>query len=379
MNGESLSPSVLDTGIRAVTNVGGFDFGSGSLDELPGRVNVRRDRAIRMSEPTDVVYIIDEYFEGHLEILDRLGAAPKDRMEFISTKKEPTTEGIDNLVNELRSAGHLRPAAIVGIGGGTTLDSAKAISNLLTNGGKAETYQGWDLVKVPGVYKIAVPTISGTGSETTRTCVMTRASTGLKLGMNSDHTVFNHLILDPALSKSVPRDQYFYTGMDTYIHAMESMAGSYRNAIGDAYSQEAGVLCRQVFLAENMMSEGSRERLMVASYLSGCAITTSYVGIAHPLSAGLSVVLGLPHGMANCIVMGAVREFYPEACDEFWTMVERQQVEVPKGVARDLSDDQYRALYSAMITHEKPLTNALGSNYRDVLTVEKIIELYQAM
>ena len=208
---------------------------------------------------------------------------------------------------------------------------------------------------------------------------MTRASTGLKLGMNSDHTVFNHLILDPKLSKSVPRDQYFYTGMDTYIHAMESMAGSYRNAIGDAYSHEAGVLCRQVFSAENMMSEESRERLMVASYLSGCAITTSYVGVAHPLSAGLSVVLGLPHCMANCIVMRAVREFYPEGYDAFWTMVDRQQVEVPEGVARALSDEQYRALYSAMITHEKPLTNALGSNYRDVLTVERVTELYQAM
>lgn len=57
------------------------------------------------------------------------------------------------------------PVAIIGMGGGCTLDTAKAISNLLTNGGKAEDYQGWDLVKVPGIYKIGIPTISGTGAE----------------------------------------------------------------------------------------------------------------------------------------------------------------------------------------------------------------------
>ena len=369
----------LETGVRQVKNVGRFNIGAGSFDDLPRCISVRRACAHRMGDPNDIVFLVDEYFVDRPNILERLSVEPGDRVVFVPTSEEPKTDDINDLVASLISDGFLRPAAIIGVGGGITLDTAKATSNLLTNGGKAEDYQGWDLVKVPGIYKIAVPTISGTGAEATRTCVMTRSSSGLKLGMNSDHTVFDHLILDPDLSISVPRDQYFYTGMDTYIHCMESMAGSYRNAIGDAYSREASDLCRQVFLAEEMMAFASREKLMVASYLGGCAIATSYVGVAHPLSAGLSVVLGLHHGIANCIVMRAMSEFYPASYEEFWSMVTRQQVTIPQGVARDLHDDEYRALYDAMIVHEKPLTNALGRHYRDILTLEKVTSLYQAM
>ena len=107
----------------------------------------------------------------------------------------------------------------------------------MTNEGRAEDYQGWDLVRLRIIPdKIAVPTISGTGAEATRTCVMTNRSNGLKLGMNSDHTVYDQVILDPSLLATVPRDQYFYTGMDAYIHCVEALSGNYRNAIGDALS-----------------------------------------------------------------------------------------------------------------------------------------------
>ncbi len=67
------------------------------------------------------------------------------------------------------------------------------MANLLTNGGKAEDYQGWDLVKKPAIYKIGIPTISGTGAEASRTCVMTNSKSGIKLGMNSDFTIYDQL------------------------------------------------------------------------------------------------------------------------------------------------------------------------------------------
>ena len=148
------------------------------------------------------------------------------------------------------------------------------------------------------------------------------------LGMNSDHTVFDHVIMDPELTATVPRDQYFHTGMDAYIHCIESLGGSYRNAIGDAYSRETINLCRQVFGPGDMMAPDRREQLMVAAYLGGCAIATSYVGVVHPLSAGLSVVLGIHHCVGNCIVMRAMRDFYPAAYDEFWGWVDGQRVRV---------------------------------------------------
>jgi 3-deoxy-alpha-D-manno-octulosonate 8-oxidase len=374
-----MSSSVLDTGIKQVKNIGSFNFGAGALSDLALQVNRRRDEAAQEGGERKVVYIIDEFFKSHPDIVARLDREDSDWVEFIPTQDEPTTVAIDEYVASLVKNGYAKPSTIVGMGGGITLDTAKAIANLLTNGGKAEDYQGWDLVKVPGIHKIAVPTISGTGSEATRTCVMTNTRTGLKLGMNSDHTVFDHLILDPELTSTVPRDQYFYTGMDAYIHCIEAMAGSYRNAVGDAYSRETVNLCHQVFLADDMMSELSRERLMVASYLGGCAIATSYVGVVHPFSAGLSVVLGLHHCVANCIVMRAMGEFYPAECDEFWKMVKRQGVKIPEGVCQNLSDEQYRALYDATVVHQKPLTNALGDGYRDVLTYEKVISIFKNM
>ena len=364
----------LDTGVKIVRNVGRFTIGDGSIAGVADLVNAQRTK-----DSSNAVYLVDEYFENSGGLLNSLGIVAGDAKHFIKTSKEPTTQGIDELVSALQSSGHNQPATIIGIGGGITLDTAKAVSNLLTNGGKATDYQGWDLVRVPGVHKIGVPTISGTGAEATRTCVMTNLETGLKLGMNSDYTVFDHIVLDPSLTSTVPRNQYFYTGMDAYIHCIEALAGSYRNAIGDAYSRETVNLCRNVFLSTDMMADARRSDLMVASYLGGCAIATSYVGIIHPFSAALSVVFGMHHCVANCVVLNVMGEFYPEAHREFRKMIDLQKVELPRGVCANLTDDLRRALIAATIKHEKPLTNALGTEFRATLTDARIISLFEKM
>ncbi len=359
-----------------VRNVGGFTIGRGSLQRLPAFVDARRDV---VGGEARAVYLVDSFFADRQDLMTRLGARTTDIVRFVDATDEPTTDGIDVITNEIRGQLGDMPATIVGFGGGTTMDTAKAVANLLTNGGKAADYQGWDLVKLPGVHKIAVPTISGTGSEATRTCVMTNTASGLKLGMNSDFTVFDQMVLDPDLTATVPRDQYFYTGMDAYIHCIEALAGSYRNAVGDAYSRETVNLCRQVFLADDMMSVEAREQLMVASYLGGCAIATSYVGVVHPFSAGLSVVLGLHHCIANCIALNALGEFYPVEHAEFQMMMEKQKVTLPTGVCADLSDEQYQRLVASTVVHAKPLTNALGVDFRSILTDERVIEIFKRM
>lgn len=365
---------ILDTGIKNVRNVLRYTVGKDSLAEVPALLAPRR------SVPSGpVVFFIDEFFRNRLDILAKLGISEVDVAIFIRTADEPSTDAVDAIVADLRSRGATAPAAIVGMGGGITMDFAKAVANLLTNGGCAEEYQGWDLVKLPGVYKVAIPTLSGTGAEATRTCVMTNKRTGLKLGMNSDFTVYEQIVMDPALTATVPRNQYFYTGMDAYIHCMESLGGSYRNAIGDAYSRETISLCRQVFLEGDMMSDANRERLMVASYLGGCAIATSYVGLVHPFSAGLSVVLGLHHCVANCIAMRAMEEYYPAGYREFWTMVAKQGIEIPEGVCLGLTDEQYEQLYASTVIHKKPLTNALGEDFERILTRERVTQMFKAM
>ena len=364
---------------KLVKNVGSCNFGIGCLYELSDHVANRRKLAAEIGTSSKAIFLIDEFFRNRSDIVSRLHAETGDYVEFVSTQGEPTTDGIDQLVTRAKTAGLVKPATIVGMGGGITLDTAKALSNLLTNGGCAEDYQGWDLVKVPPVHKIGIPTISGTGAEATRTCVMINPVSGLKLGMNSDYTVFDHIILDPDLTATVPRDQYFWTGMDAYLHCVESLAGSYRNAIGDAYSRETINLCRRVFLGEDMMHPEAREQLMVASYLGGCAIATSYVGLVHPFSAGLGVVLGIHHCLANCITMRTMGEFYPEGYEEFWRMVRQQGVEIPEGLCRNLTGKQYERLYAATVIHEKPLTNALGEDYKRILTRTKVKEIFRRM
>ena len=118
---------------------------------------------------------------------------------------------------------------------------------------------------------------------------------------------------------------------------------------------------------------------MVASYLGGSAIATSYVGMVHPFSAGLSVVLGLHHCIANCITMRSMEEFYPKEFHEFWQMVEKQEIEIPKGICSNLTDMQYDRLYKSTLVHEKPLTNALGRNFRGILTKKKVIDIFKRM
>lgn len=365
--------STLDTGIKNCKNVVNYSFGLNNIDTLKLSVKKKIN-----TDQQKTICFVDQYFEDkQLEI--RLDLDDSIYI-YVDTTDEPTTEIVDALTSSVLSkVGEGVPTVIVGIGGGATMDIAKAVANLITNGGKAADYQGWDLVKIPGVYKIAVPTVSGTGSEATRTCVMTNKDTGLKLGMNSDYTVFDEIILDPNMILTVPNDQYFYTGMDAYIHCIESLNGSYRNAIGDAFSEQTLTLCRQVFLSNDMKSESNRSKLMVASYLGGCAIASSYVGIVHPFSAGLSVVLGVHHCIANCMVMFAMEEFYPDEYVEFLSMVSAQNINIPRGIAANLTDDQYEMLYQSTIIHEKPLTNALGDGFKEVLTKNKVTEIFKAM
>lgn len=365
---------ILESGIKNCKNTQSHAFGSGSIGNLK---SILQNRGLQKDDYA--IFLIDQYFKGNPGKLGGLPSFGKDLIIYVDTKKEPTTQSVNSLMTEYFIGRKSNPFAVVGIGGGITLDTAKAISNLLTNGGKAEDYQGWDLVKVPGVYKVGIPTISGTGAEATRTCVMTHTESGLKLGMNSDHTVFDQLILDPDLTDTVPRDQYFYTGMDAFIHCVEALHGNYRNALGDAYSDQALKLCKEVFLSEDMKSNGNREKLMVASYLGGCAVGMTYVGVLHPFSAGLSVVLGMHHGIANCVAMTAMKEFYPCEVDEFWQMVQKQNIQIPRGVCRDLDSKQYDLLYASTIIHEKPLTNALGEGFKDILTKKKVLEIFRSM
>ena len=324
------------------------------------------------------VILVDEYLPLS-RIRGLVAGTESDVWVTIETKQEPKTDKIDALMAQLRGNLDGLPCAVVGIGGGITMDTAKAVSNLFSNHGPAENFQGWDLLHSPGIHKIAVPTISGTGAEASRTCVMTNAASGLKLGMNSEFTFFDEVILDSTLTETVPKDQYFFTGMDTYMHGFESLRGSHRNPLSDSLSQESLRLIREVFTSADAKSAENRDKLMTASFLGGTAIAGTYVGLVHPVSAGLSVVLGIHHGVGNCIAMRAMEEFYPQEYTEFWSFADSQNVTVPKLDGLTWDSETLQRLTAATLLHERPLTNALGLDFRSILTATKMQDIFRQM
>ena len=167
------------------------------------------------------VFYVDNYFKGK-ELAQCLPLKGRDKLVFIDVDPfEPKTEQIDSLRDNILPDG--LPAGIIGIGGGSIMDIAKAVSLMVTNKGSSSLYQGLNLVKNPGIYHLGIPTISGTGAEVSTTAVLTGPTK--KLGLKCEWTPFNQLILDPDLIATVPDDKWFYTGMDTYIHCIESELG----------------------------------------------------------------------------------------------------------------------------------------------------------
>lgn len=353
------------TDFRNARNVGHVLIGRGSLSQLGDLLTPLRQGQ------GPAVWFFDHFFRGR-DLASRVPVLPGDITVYVDTTDEPTTDGVDRYAAGVREALDSRlPCAMLAFGGGSTMDTCKCVANLLTNPGRAEDYQGWELVRHPAPYKIGCPTISGTGAETSRTGVLCNEAKNLKLGMNSDYTMFDQLLLDPDLSETVPRDQYFFTGIDTYMHCFESLTGSYRNVVVDALAEKAIDLCRDVFGSEDMMAPECREKLMIASYMGGMA--AGFTGVVHPLSAGLSMVLHLRHGFANCCALSVLEDIYPLEHAEVARMMAKQGVRLPEGLCADLSGEQLRKIYEGSIVHEKPLTNALGPGYRDVLTLENVI------
>ncbi|AUP77219.1 iron-containing alcohol dehydrogenase family protein [Flavivirga eckloniae] len=347
-------------------------FGRGSFNQLNEILAPKR-----LSINAPFIYLVDDVFKNNSWLTSRIQLSYDDKLIFVSSKEEPKTSQVDALVEEIILLTKERPSGVIGIGGGTLLDLAKAVSIMLTNNGESKDYQGWDLVKNEGVYHVGIPTISGTGAEVSRTTVLTGPDR--KLGINSDFTPFDQVILDSELTKDVPTDQWFYTGMDCYIHCVESLTGTYLNAFSQSYGDMALELCKEVFLNGELPEVESQEKLMMASWHGGMSIVYSQVGVAHALSYGLSYLLGTKHGIGNCIVFDQLEEFYPEGVKLFKEMKAKHNIELPKGICADLIDEQFDIMIDISLSLEPLWENALGKNWEKTITREKLRELYQKM
>jgi len=324
-----------------------------------------------------MVFLVDDVFEkGDLQ--QRLPLIGPDQLIWVNVDDEPKTSYVDHLTETVKARfdQHPRqlPDGVIGIGGGSTMDLAKAVALMLTNPGSAVDYQGWDLIKQPAVYHVAVPTLSGTGAEVSRTTVLTGPDK--KLGINSDHTVFDQMVLDPELIAEAPREQRFYTGMDCYIHCIESLTGTFLNSFSRSYGEKALELCQEVFLGEGPDQD---DKLMMASYFGGMSIAYSQVGICHAMSYGLSFVLGLHHGIGNSIAFDYLEEFYGLGVREFRRMLEKQEVALPRNIVADLDEAQIEKMVDVAMFLEPLWENALGPDWRQQMPRSRIRELYLRM
>ncbi|MFD0797118.1 iron-containing alcohol dehydrogenase family protein [Maribacter chungangensis] len=343
-------------------------FGNGSFDQLGDILMPKRKHS-----EAPIVYLVDDVFEG-TELAQRIPSIFCDQLIFVSADEEPSTSQVNALVSMIKANFQELPSGIVGIGGGTLLDLSKAVSILLTNTGSAADYQGWDLVRKKAVYHVGIPTVSGTGAEVSRTTVL--LGPDKKLGINSDFTTFDQVILDPELTKGVSKEQWFYTGMDCFIHCIESLEGTFLNAFSQSYGEKALDLCKEVFLG-NLPEKESRDKLMMASWHGGMSIAYSQVGVAHALSYGLGFLLGVKHGIGNCLVFQHLEEFYPDGVALFNKMMHKNQITLPKSVCSHLSDAELDKMVAVAMGMEPLWENALGEHWKKVITPEKLTSIYK--
>ena len=353
-------------------NIDKVTYGRGSFNQLAETVE-----PIRKENNKYFVYVVDNYFKGK-ELVNRFQNKQQDLVYFIDVDShEPTTEQIDSLRDEILAKKGL-PSGVIGIGGGSIMDIAKALSLMLTNEGSSTLYQGLNLIKKAGIYHLGVPTISGTGAEVSMTAVLTGPEK--KLGLKCDWTVFNQVILDPELIASVPTDWWFYTGMDTYIHCIESESGIRNNAFSLAYGETALKLCREVYLAEHSgQTPENDDKLMVASLMGGLSLTYSEVGVCHALSYGLSKIHGTRHCYANCIIFQHLGDIYGTAHTEFMKMIEKHKIVLPQNLSKDWDDATLTAMAQVSLNLPFMWNHAFGNDWEKTVNLDYIKGLFKRM
>lgn len=249
------------------------------------------------------------------KIEENLAASGLSVTTFFDVEPEPSVETVDAAAALAKGQ---ECNLVVGLGGGSCLDVAKAVSVLLTNEGSAAKYQGLGLVKKPGVPKIMIPTTAGTGSEATFTAVLIRKSDGVKGGINGDQLYPDCSLLDPELTVSMPPYVTATTGMDALAHALESYTSKQASPFSDVLAEEAisriGRYLRvAVFNGNNMEA---RSEIMLAALYGGVALANAGVTACHALSYPLGGMFGVGHGQSNALLLPHVARFNAMALPE---------------------------------------------------------------
>ena len=198
--------------------------------------------------------------------------------------------------------------SIVGLGGGSSMDSAKGINFLLTNGGRMQDYQGYGKASQPMLPMIGIPTTAGTGSEGQSYAVISDAQTHVKMACGDPKAAFRVALLDPTLTLSQPNSITATAGFDAITHAVETFVTTKRNPLSGAFSREAWRLLEANYEPVLAYPDdlGARSAMQLGAYFAGVAIESSMLGATHACANPLTTHYGTTHGAALAMLLSTV-------------------------------------------------------------------------
>ena len=316
---------------------------------------------------------------------------------FDKVEGEPPLELADE---GARAAAVKQCDLVVGIGGGSAMDVAKAVAVITANKGTAKDFLGLNNVPGPGLPTIMVPTTAGTGSEVTFTSVFIRKDLSKKEGMNSPYLYPNIALLDPELTLSIPSPVTATTGVDALCHAIESYTSIAASPMSELISLEAIDLISASLrtCVHNGADLEARGQMLLGSLYAGLGLANAGVTAVHSLSYPLGGMYGIPHGLANTVRLPAVMNFnLPGVLEKFAVIAEvmgapteglslNEAAGLAVGAVEDLIDDcgiyetletlgivesDFPKLADTAMTVARPLAN----NPRKV-TPQDAIEIY---
>jgi len=307
-----MNPPFAFTGAKKIV------FGNGTFDTLPDHI-----RELKASRP---LVVLDKNLAGTgfrdrvKELLNKEGF--KMTLFDKQVEAEPRLEVADE---GAKAALKGKCDIVVGIGGGSAMDIAKAVAVLAANNKKAADYLGLNKIPGPGLPKIMVPTTAGTGSEVTFTSVFVRQNLKKKEGMNSPYLYPELALLDPTLTLSLPPVATASTGVDALCHAIESYTSVNASPMSEMFSLEAIQLISSSL--RTCVHDGAnleaREKMLLGSLYAGLGLANAGVGAVHSLSYPLGGKYGVSHGLANTVMLPYVMSFnLPGALEKFTVIAE---------------------------------------------------------
>lgn len=280
-----------------------IEFGWGALSRLPA---IARDlggsRALVVGDPGVArAGIVDR-------VVATLTEAGIPAAAFTEVESDPDVSSVEAGTRLAKAQGC---DLVVGVGGGSALDTAKAVGLMLTNPGTIRDYVGIGKVKTAGAPVVAIPTTAGTGSELTIWSVLSDKANKVKISVGSVLNCPRIALLDPALTVSLPPAFTAATGMDALTHALESYVNTATQPISEAMSEQAMTLIARSLRVGVSQGGNAQARgdLLLASTIAAMAFNSTRLGLVHAFAMPLGARFHIPHGLVNAILLPAVMRF----------------------------------------------------------------------